>query len=909
MPSESHQGGQAPYIGASTDGRVTGLSLEALTTNLFGHSVGRLVSDSFRYMSMESQQLNRQRPLTVGRILHSIPFANSYNVQLADGGGRLMCCLLQQESSTLPMGVRTGSVVPSGSDVIVFKPMGTTYGIILGVLPPDIQSASLWRPSFLVAGGTAGFHRSQAHMQPIRSGHHQGGVRDFSCGSPIDATSMEWTKVSATGIALLIDDFQAFLRVNEACGLFLNLFDNYMRLCGVNFDIWSACFELYSRLDEGEARHEERVSVYPWEGYGYYDQMQPLGEKTDPLDVIYNKAKASSDIADNDKTIQGIYRAHQYKGYLGQGGFRSVMKPARDSGIRRLEDAETDVGLFTEAVALDGSYLLRSAKSIMLVKRGKAPIPKEVKLPEDPLGDSIANGNYQFSGRYGGGPPHQVGDVQIEGRYRSMRRAAAVNDLLSHAFNWKALHPFHYHERDFKLDQEAAVGTQFGLTFVQEPIDFRPDSSGYLADPQPVRLNIDHRYNSVAYYMRESFFCMHDDGTVSIGCGFGAEITMANGKLRLSAPTDIEVLPGGRMIAIGRQLIMKSEESLDFSSSKGDIRFAAANPNSNMQFCAGNMLFDARTDNDVYLFRDRIGEDVVSTGIVFKARTTVAVLAKTIYLRSDVGDSNGLGNIVLDAGVKDKDINLYANRIIGFFDQGINFWHGERNTAPVQTHAFTRDYTILSNNTMVGGNLVAAGTEGRKGNILCDGNILAGENVVAGGGFAAKDGAPFVGKLDDQAISEIEQACQEARDSIQKAVEAGDPLEEQLFDDVWYVSGRIGNEQTIADVAFSYRDDDQHRQYDTADDFKFFETRWQRMARLGQGAGGRPFEETPIPYQGRMLYPWPGREAWLGSTLWGLNQNTFWDGRNATARPGQYESPQLGDWLQMTWATNFMVTD
>ncbi len=45
-----------------------------------------------------------------------------------------------------------------------------------------------------------------------------------------------------------------------------------------------------------------------------------------------------------------------------------LMKPAKESGQRKFSDQDEDYGLWQETVALDGSYSVRSAKSVFISK-------------------------------------------------------------------------------------------------------------------------------------------------------------------------------------------------------------------------------------------------------------------------------------------------------------------------------------------------------------------------------------------------------------------------------------------------------------------------------------------------------------------------------------------------------------
>lgn len=831
------------------DRRITDLVLEAMTAAPLGRP-GRHTADPFRVGAATAQSLERSTPLIMGTVVHAVPHLNWYKVQTFEAGF-LGCCLLRQTGAS-PVGVRAGSPVPPNSCVLVYKPPHLNYGVILGVLPPLAQTNALSRPDYLVQGGGAGLYAEPAHQQPIRGTLRGGGVLDFSCGSPLDATSLEYSLVTELGIAFLMDPFQAYLRVNEHCGLFLNWFDSYAKLIGYTLDLASAVHEEAYKNDEGEHTFFRGVSVYPWEAMGNF---APGGgadhDEFGAQEVQSGAPVATYDLARDRLGTRPFHRYREYGGYLGQGGMRLVCAPPGATGFNAGNDPVGGLaapGLFCESVGLDGSYLLRSAKSITLVKRCNVPVPRPTNEQESSGGDS-AGGDYRFSGHFGEGDAHRVGDLAA-GDQPGLLKVAGVQEFLAHACNWKALHPFHYHQGDFAVPQEADASNGEGDAVAEVPDYAELETASRLADPVAFRLRIDHRYGQVDYFRRESFFHMGDDGAVVLGCGWGARIALTGGKLRLEAPGDLEIVAGGRVVSLSRDLIVQAANSADVSAGR-DLRLSAA---ANLQASGGGVLVEATRAGRDYDYENLIGEDVVASGIVFRSAGDLSLLGEDLYLRSGVSGDGSDGGITLDAARRDGVVRVESSRLEAATQGGVFFSHGNADQEPTHVHVFGPGSTVLSSVVFARGGLRVV-----EGPLTVDGALLVSGDASVGGRVADREGG-MVGRLPDVARQRLREAAADDVAFVEAALEAGAEIAESVEDD-WRSAGLPGSDDLLRDMHFSFRDDDDGRQYG-AGDLAFLEPRWQQMARLAGQTAGRAWPEVSVPYQGRTLYPWPGRRAW-----------------------------------------------
>lgn len=911
MNADGHQGAHAPGpLVQAPDPRVGEINdavrmLEAFSESLPGVALAR---DTMRAYQSANQRLDRE-PLQLGLVVHAMASLGWYRVQ---AGNAWIACCQASTGSLLPPGVRdVGGILPN-SQVLVYRPAALPYGIIVGVLPPLLRDGRIVNPDWLVPGGQSGVRREAIHRYPIGQLHRNGGVMDFSGQRPLDSTAMERGQISSTGIAFLLDDYQAFLRVNEQCGLFLNYYDGYTRLAGVQLDVGSIVHEEAARDDEGESYHFRGVATYPWEALGLPAPGTAFTRTYDDKAVQDSIARAKVDLPDDMDDVQPAYRWQEYGGYLGQGHLRALMRPADSAGPRRYRDTAPDEGLFCESIGPDGDYSLRSAKSVYIGRRVKIVVPRAIRLPEDPAGDDARAGNYRASGRFGEAAEHRLAEVAVAGERRSMRRLAAVADLVAFGCNWKALHPFHYHRGDYSTPQESAQDAHFDRT--QDELDFAAlERSFALPDPTPRRLRIDHRYSSVEFYQRESFLYLLDDGGVALGCGFGAQIAMTGGRIRLESPSDVEICPGRDVIVLGDQIILRARQALDATVARGDLRLKAER---NLQALAGNggsggLLLESKSDGSGQDYRDRVGADAVGNGVTIRAaRSTAAILAGDVYLRTGGADMNP-GDITLDAGKGAGLVQCYSSSTNVYCSTGqVSFFYGpDGETSDVsKTYAFGPQDCVMDVGILFSGPLVGFRNGTSAPSLLLDGPVICTGAVATSGSVASGSGG-MLGKVPGGFAAQVTKGTGPLTQTVVDLNDGGGTLHDATFVQKYYRPGRLGNDDQVPAIGFTYRDPDGGAQYHV-EDLAWPERRWEQLVRLGGGTGGHAWDEPAVRHGGKDLLPWPGRQKWREDEAFlQLAGTTMYDTAAGVGRdrPGPYEAPELADWKTTTMSKGYQL--
>lgn len=859
MQDEAYRGSGAPgddLLGTVSDRRVTQIVEEFLTHDPMGKAAYRTAADPLRTYQMYLMRGMHQTPPQIAVVLHAMPHLGWYKVQTGTSNGWLPCCSLVH-GSTNPLGPREITLYRPNSRVLVFKPVGVAYGVILGAVPDQLIDNKVQLPDWLWQGSNTGLKRSQGHMYPIKSLAQQGNVRDFSNMAPVDSVGEEMLHVTETGHALMMDSFQAMLRLNEMCGIFLNHFDSYTRLAGYNFDFFSGADSWMHRVDEGESRIHIKRFVYPWEAIGLYSPGTDIAKEIDDTDVHYTAPRGKVDLGEGDEDIQSIDRAGEHHGYPGQGGFDYVQTPPKTDGVLHYKEEIYPEGLSADSRNLDGGRFISSAKEIGIVKSVKLLMAKEIKPPEHGKGDDARADNYKFSSMFGEAEDHNVGDIVVDGELRSLRKIAGVMDVISYYRDWKRLHPFHYHKGDYSTP----LPGDSNFSRVQDHMDWSELSDEYAAsDPTPQMLKIDHRYGDVEYYQRESFLWFHDDGGVSLGCGYGSDIYLGPVGIRMNTPADVTIVPARSFIVkCGAQSVISAHGSVDMYSATKDARVRAYK---NLHLLGEqSVLIENKSEDRLQLYDGLIGEDVHPSGIVFKTTTDFVVLCSDMFVRSDIADSlpGGKGQIVMDCGQNKGSFVVNGVKAEFFVRNGVTMYFSAQVDGPItSSHRFGRNQISLAADVAIRGNLemccdvFAAGN--CSGNIYLCGTLVALGDIMAGGSVSSDDPDSPLPPNNPSTVVVVGATIQEKCEIGARITLRGE-TERSKWVGPWH--------SRTFDVAWSYRDVPSCVQYKT-ETFKWLESRWQQIVRMGGGDGGIVWDdEPPVLYQGQELYPWPGRKKWI----------------------------------------------
>lgn len=882
-----HQGRAAsPFIQAP-DPRLLELDAELRTLDREGHSIWQSAQDPFLANQLERHRLGRAGEWSMGTIIHAIPHLGWYRVQLTPRHSIGACAI--QDCGLNPAGVRLIGSLPAASTVLVFKPPGFSFAYIVGVIPQPLVNGRLGCPDWLLQGSPAGLKREAAHSFPVSLGR-LGGVRDMSGNQPQDSHSMVRGFMADTGVAALVAPGWFALRVHEMCGIFGSLFDGLLAVRGQQLKLETAASEDHRGIDEGETYGERATATYPWEALGRYAPGAGLVQTYSDAEVQYTQPVGKVDLPLAAADVEPIFRSREYAGYAGQGRLWTVGCPAPGgSGTRRRSGEDQDEGLFLESVGLNGALHVQSAKSIGLVKRSGVPQPRRRKLREEAGGDDLRTGNYRFSGQFGDGPAHTPSELQWPAGEPDYRRAAAVDDVIAQSI-WHAMHPFVHHAGDYQTPQDGE-----GILPVSSPLDFSVlQNQAAVPPPTPTRLRIDHRHEA-DYYPNEAGLLILDEGTVILFDGYGSAQVMTGGHIFTSSPGDQVDLCGRTRAVLCGQFVSNSRGSTDLTAGR-DLRLKAS---VNMQLVAavngeGSLLLESQSEGDTQQFEKKVGEDVRGSGVLIRSAGILGLVGASAYVRSEGGDivvdAEGEGQVTFHS----TRVDLYANTV--------QIHHGTLGAEAEITagHLFTASRTLLAGTLNVG-----AGLQTGEGDVLIAGSVRANGNIESGGRIADRTGGTL-GEVSSNYAGSLASRLEVAAQQHEDAAAEGQLRHGQIFTEGLYAVEQLGNDRLLEAAHFSYRDDLVLQQYGTAV-FAFPEPRWQQLVRTGQASGGQPWQETPVSYQGRDLYPWPGAVNWTSRPVFLQHRPVLHDPERGVAVTRPYPlAVSMADWDRVTFGDGLM---
>ena len=874
-----------------------------------------------------------------GMIVDVFATANAYRVQLEKGQIPVIATAGCQTSHGFIGPSAVNTYLP-GTRVLVFMHSISQHGRIIAAMPDvTTNKAGAWRTYITQASRR---RVDDCHVRHIKQKNNNQ-IYDWNAWRPYDATAGgDWGATTTTGLAITLDDFLAQVSVNEFCGLFAFYHDSLLRIAGQSLQTWTGGHERDAYVDQAEYNDYQGYTPYPWEALGVFLPGKEVIKSYEPETFNCPTGRPYYGHWESKNTYQQpFHRTQVFYGYLGQGGRRTLQAPPKTppemwtykSGPAGEEEkifyTDTDttdgqavqcnkgddkdntamnmqpaIGLHEDNVAQDGRRFIASAKGIVLAKRMLLPMPTRLRRPEDIDGDD-AEKAYKAAGYTGSGPDHKItGDLKTDEQFGHLQRASAVLDLHGYLFNYAGLHPFHWHEKDYKVWQQSELKYAQYNQLVPSFTSLR--GKMYLPQPVPIELDIDHKYKKQKFYQSEAFVSLLEDGGIVLGDGYGSEIRMVGGSITISAPGDVW-LKSGKSVQLwsGADCIVRAVEDVDVSSTEKSVRIKAEQ---NLMMLGGNdsseksggVLIESRATSPQYNFENP-GDDVKFGGVVLRApKSEVVALANNIYMRTGGGGSQTpAGTIMLDAGRGESSLVTKSSNMYNFVGQAGRIYHFFRDSTEGsvrQANLFSSDATLLS------------GPIGCDKDIIIGGYALVKKSVLVtdpGGhiftGAAAK-GNIYVAPCDGDCRSKAEPAIDEIRTMVEKQLpKAGDDIENSLLKQLWYANGRPGNTNTMDRMEFSFRTDDQYQ----ISDFLLMEDRWQQLARLVNDIP-KKWTERGVKTQtaAGKTWPFPGNK-WL--TAEGFGQvdmkivTRSGEGLRDTDRGNQgtlseaYSDPKFGD--------------
>lgn len=758
------------------------------------------------------------------------------------------------DGSGMPTGSRAINMYPVGATVLVYEPGNMEAPIIMGALPPAINEAKLLLPDWIAAGSRVGQWEDPLHYDQIKDPNIA--AANYSGGRLADALPGDWGRINDLGAGFFLGRMIALLRASDSAQIQAFWGDNLLRIMGYNLETFTACSEDRKLNDEGEHHEVYRSSPFPWEALGkggargqtYREESVQPGPG-----MTYAPLEPQQD----DQLI--VQRHVRMRGYLGDIEREYVCIPPSGLDISQFQNEDVYLGAMEIVKHIDGSYSVRSAKQITFEKYVLLPIPKEMKSPEDPTGDTVED--YKFAGLFGNGEDHDMQEFQWEDDNPGIR-AQYLWDYHAYFFGKYTQQGLINHTKDWKVPEESEI-TDMGDRASIDPNAVNMGHKFYAELPTPTEIKVDERTNhTTKYYATRSIIKQFDDGSILIEGGFGEQIRLEGGNIFLSCPGDIWRQPGRNDIAWApHDVILRAGNSADLTAAKKDVRIKAEQ---NLHMVAnskekGSILIESRCEKMPASsdFKDKLGESSEGGGIFVKSKEgAISLWAKRLY-GGGSPDISGK-QIVWDAG-EDGEVFVRGRAIDSQAVNSVRMSTGEPGSVGNHISVGVSVITAEATATVIKGEmLLPDGSLQANGNLTAKGGILCESGIVSNGGIAA---------YKQEHLSPIDQkqripdpSSQESLVDQQKArIEAAGTRKKEPF---FEGSDALGGEEMLQAVGFSCRRTEEDYKLDS-ETFVLRPSRWQNLIRR---VSGTTWEEPDVPYPdadgGTITLPHPGKEGW-----------------------------------------------
>lgn len=816
----------------------------------------------------------------LGRVVTVLAGPHWYVVQFEGGLTQLPCSFLGAGTMGV-VGARPLAQLAIDDLVLVAWNERMEHGIILGSLPQPMSNPALCLADAIGQGSGVGLQQERA-LRELFGSLNGGDITDWSSGRPFDSVQAgENGWITENGHLIFIDSRMLALRISEMCGLWAFADDELLRLLGRNMQVRTSASWCEHFDDEGETSILTQVFPYFWERQGAWKFGQKVYREV-PVEQLQTDKPFLSMLEPLHDDQQPFGRVLRVDGYLGQGGLFQVRLPPvvetddedEPLDVNRAGVDRSLAAVFSQSVGLEGSLQITTAKSVLISKRIVQPSAKQRHTPEDGTGDTSEN--YRASSMQGNGPDHRISGQPLNEDEDTPELTALAGTADRHTYQaeYQAVHPFREHKRDWHTPDSNALGQMGGQ--LQAKIDFsKLRTKDYIPAPAMIPVRVDHRYKEVHYFPNNSYFELADNGTVLIGCGWGAQVEMTGGNIELRAPGDVRIR-AGRSIVLegGSDVVVRSRNCVDVSTTRGDIRIRS-----------GDTLKLKADDVEIYSDGD-ITSRCINGG--FRAWT------QDVYLRSGAGDG-GAGGIVLDAGKGLGVVTSYGKSIENYATEGV-FHHLLNGAGAI----------ILSNifgleGAVLGGSVAVEDCLAVGANLYVDDWIVSvSQHIVTAQAATYNYQTALLSGANLTAAQTKIARVAAAQTEIQDKGEEG--FAANYTGCVYAVNGH-GDDDLIADTLFLYRSTEQ---YGTAEQV-VFEARWQQIARLT----GQTMDTWTEEDEGG-TYPYPGADVWVDSEAYKQCDPKIFDvaaGSPKATTEDAYKAPQYAEATSLVLDGNYYVVD
>ena len=492
----------------------------------------------------QTQALNR---VAVGNLFYATVIGvdpTTYHVTIApQGTSQLQKMQARILSSILcnALGFKLSYLPTIGSTVFCYS-TSTNECLIIGMVPmADTGTISPFTTRTVIGAGDG--LKSEVHRQHYGEDLNKTILNNLR--RPTDILQGELAISNEFGV--LIGLFQQFatLKASELSQIQCFLLDDLVRIISHNFQHYHAMGQLSISHDGTGLNLESGLTHDPKEALGVPQLEQ---EKVFPPPFKHNGVSTVDDKTDYyeqsiDERAAAVERLKIFVGRLGDFVNLMLVVPADETRVLDGEQPNKfDSGVLQLKASLDGLFVLRSAKGVVIEKTNWIRVPHRIRTTEDPSGD---DGSLS--------PTTKSQDFKFDNTYRA------------------ADQPFLYYLqlRDYLSYIQEGCGYRH---FTDKPKDFALNADITLERPLTALTYVDP-LTGASYMKRTSSVVLMPNGGVSMRDAWSSSINMEGGNIYIQPAKDLVLQPMRHLIGkIGGHTSLASRKDIALSSTDGGFQ-------------------------------------------------------------------------------------------------------------------------------------------------------------------------------------------------------------------------------------------------------------------------------------------------------------------------------------------------
>jgi len=707
--------------------------------------------DTFGDMLKTTEGLNLE--IIQGEVFMVYPGLGVYLVLPKHGDATaslVVCCSMQ--GSIGRSGVQGGDTYEAGDDILVARQRDVAsislngkvlsdVGYILCAAPPDFMATAQGHPGANIHGETLDYFSQTVTEAFANTKQLANTMRDISYGMPNDVFAGDFVKYGPLFTFFSVCATKTTIGASPMAMVEAFAFHDKVRITARSFEERGTSVESGREPDANAMYYYKRLAFREREGFGAVGSVAPF---------MYDDA---GDIEQADEAQLGVFRHTGIIGEMGDGEIDALLAPVEEDEIHTT-DGKPPVGKVSVRKTYDGRHETRAVGGIDHVKSLFIPVPEQTKpLDADASDETSPEKPYDEENRSdlgdGGFAPFAATleadefDQDTE-KFRNMRipKRSEYFRVMSRD-GLKEQYP----ELDVDTAPREMEALDKGDPFYDEP--------PHVDDIDPVT-ELTRRL-----YALESIIRQQPDGSIIISDGHGSEILMHRGRISISPAADLELRPGRDCIElVPRRKVINAGEELQLVSNEGKIRIKAE---TDIDVLAGN----GGTGRVLVENRAVAGVEEDPGGVVIRSAADFRMLGANVYLgiippKTDAASTSmsGLsrdvgGSVIIDS--RGGSIGLHGNRMYGRFDSGVSLSSGNALMS-----AASGIFTVIANATQFATGPFTIGRleEGSVSQVVLDEHGVSEETIESAAfsylkiaGSIAADGAVLSGILAAASVS------------------------------------------------------------------------------------------------------------------------------------------------------------